>query len=122
MGRVRVVVRWEGEREAEDDEAVAEEEGSVVEAVEAVTELEPGPGAKAVEGSGEPAGAAAEAATAEMPGGEVPAAAKVCATAKVPAAKVPATEVAPSGVANEAATAEVPAPMAHGHGARNAGG
>src|SRR5881296_1932622 len=80
---------WEDPRDAEDDEAVAKEEGSVVEAVIGVEE---GPGAKAMEASGE---VASEATTAEVP-----------AAAEVPTAG----EAAPTGVA---------AAMAH---ARRAGG
>lgn len=114
MGWVRVGVVWESERAAEDDEALAEEEGPT----EAVMEAEKGPGAKAVGASRKATEVAAEATT----GGEMPAA-KV-ASAKV--AREAAAEVASSADVPAATevpgTTHVPAAAAHAYGVRYAAG
>ena len=108
MGRVRVIVIREDERAPEGDEAVAEEEGSVVEAV-----TEEG---TAVEASVEVTEVAAEATAAEMPPAKVArAAAEVSAPTEVPAA----TEV--SAATDVPTTAAVPA-VAHTDRVRNAAG
>ena len=109
-----VIVIREDERAPEGDEAVAEEEGSVVEAV-----TEEG---TAVEASVEVTEVAAEATAAEMPPAKVArAAAEVSAPTEVSAAtEVPAaTEV--SAATDVPTTAAVPA-VAHTDRVRNAAG